>query len=662
MGVKRGRDIHFGFDRVFDHYAKQYEVFQHTTKKLIDPVLNGYNCTCFAYGATGSGKTYTMVGTPENPGVMVLTLKELYNVMETRKDTDFDVRISYLEIYNERIRDLLVPNSKYLILNDDENGCPSVSGLSYHKPKSADDILLLLQEGNKRRTQAFTNSNAQSSRSHAILQIIVSQKEKASSIESVKKIGKLSLIDLAGSERASRTKNRGSLLVEGANINKSLLALGNCINALGDGYKEGKYVPYRDSKLTRLLKDSLGGNCKTVMISNISPSNYCYEDTFNTLTYANRAKNIKTKVRVNEINVKVHVHEYKKVIENLKSENEKLKERISSLESNIKERNVSILLSHEKDIIDSIRKDIDHSINDLIDIEKELDVLNLLEVKLQEEKGYILKSLNDYRSKLEKGSSLKEIMKNMEQVRIKQLKNNENKVLLMKRLERMISDIKNIKSKTIKDLSERARLEIEKDLLLHWNDIERMLNRTEKLKQEQLIKYQSNSIEKYKEVIETLCEILNVNGINLSPSISDYISYILEKGGDEKDNPSDYVSPPSPFKINELSPLYKSKKVQGLSINNNNNRYDENNKDTMNTQTEKIFSSTTKLKSSKKAAQSSITPMNNRRNGVLSSIAKGMLTRNNNNKTRTPSFMRPTWSSMKRSVKANISSPYKRNK
>lgn len=172
-------------------------------------------------------------------------------------------------------------------------GISEVGGL-----ESAQEIMELLQRGNRNRTTEPTSANETSSRSHAVLQVVVEQREKGSGLVAEVLVGKLSMIDLAGSERASQTNNKGLRMIEGANINRSLLALGNCITALADqaGGKQSSFVPYRDSKLTRLLKDSLGGNCRTVMIANISPCHLNYEDTHNTLKYANRAKKIKTKV------------------------------------------------------------------------------------------------------------------------------------------------------------------------------------------------------------------------------------------------------------------------------------------------------------------------------------------------------------------------------
>ena len=203
-------------------------------------------------------------------------------------------------------------SSDVLDLREDPMKGVCIAGISEIEVTTPEEILDLLMYGNKYRTQEATGANETSSRSHAVLQIVVEHKDRDSGIEAEIRIGKLSLIDLAGSERASKTNNRGIRMIEGANINRSLLALGNCINALHENVAKGQtnYIPFRDSKLTRLLKDSLGGNCRTVMIANISPSSSCYEDTHNTLKYANRAKNIKTKVQRNVLNVEYHVSKY----------------------------------------------------------------------------------------------------------------------------------------------------------------------------------------------------------------------------------------------------------------------------------------------------------------------------------------------------------------
>jgi len=336
LGLRRGKELRFAFDRVFDDSATQLEVYENTAKALLDSVLDGYNATVFAYGATGAGKTFTMFGSEvSGPGILPLTIIDMFRTMERRQnDKNYRVTVSFLEVYNENIFDLLAPQeagvkaTNHEIREDKVKGI-IVSGLSEHECQTADQALELVQRGISNRTQYGTAANAQSSRSHAVFQINVQQTDRTANIQADVGLGKLSLIDLAGSERASVTKNRGARLVEGANINKSLLALSNCINALGKNKGKG-YVPYRNSKLTRLLKDSLGGNCKTVMVANLSPSDLCYEDTFNTLKYANRAKSIKTVVKKNIHNVNFHISKYITIIDELRNEVQELKTQLST--------------------------------------------------------------------------------------------------------------------------------------------------------------------------------------------------------------------------------------------------------------------------------------------------------------------------------------------
>ncbi|KAG0004490.1 kinesin-like protein Klp5 [Entomortierella chlamydospora] len=331
QAYRRFKDMRYAFDRVFHENSQQQEVFENTTRHLIDGVLNGYNGTLFAYGATGCGKTHTISGTPQKPGIIFLTMQELYErIKEQEDEKTIEVSLSYLEVYNETIRDLLAkPSSenakrKPLRLREDSSKRVTIAGLSEHHPNGMDELMELIFMGNENRTVSPTEANATSSRSHAVLQINICQRLKTANISEDFTVATLSLIDLAGSERASATKNRGSRMVEGANINKSLLALGNCINALCEN-KPKSHIPYRDSKLTRLLKFSLGGNCKTVMIACVSPSSQHYEETHNTLRYANRAKNIKTKVTKNTLNVDRHVSEYVQAIYELRQEVAELK-------------------------------------------------------------------------------------------------------------------------------------------------------------------------------------------------------------------------------------------------------------------------------------------------------------------------------------------------
>ncbi|XP_022522868.2 kinesin-like protein KIF18A [Astyanax mexicanus] len=329
---RANKDLKFVFDHVFGEDSSQVEVFENTTKGVVDGVLNGYNCTVFAYGATGAGKTHTMLGSSDNPGVMYLTMKELFSRMDQIKEEKvFEVAFSYLEVYNEQIRDLLANSGPLAVREDGAKGVV-VQGLTLHQPKSAEHILEALDFGNRNRTQHPTDMNATSSRSHAVFQIYLRQQDKTASLNPNVRVAKMSLIDLAGSERASATNAKGARLREGANINRSLLALGNVINTLADPKSKKTHIPYRDSKLTRLLKDSLGGNCRTVMIANVSPSSLSYEDTHNTLKYANRAKEIKSTLKSNVVSLDSHIGQYAVICEKQKAEIILLKQKLKEYE------------------------------------------------------------------------------------------------------------------------------------------------------------------------------------------------------------------------------------------------------------------------------------------------------------------------------------------
>ena len=324
---KQNKELQFIFDKVFNMDASNDDVFEGTTKELILNLLDGYNCSVFAYGATGAGKTHTMLGKEGDPGITYRTMAELFAQIEAQKENrDFELGVTYLEIYNENVQDLLHKTGPLHLREDGRCGI-IVAGLQIITIHSPDELLSLLAKGNKNRTQHPTDANEESSRSHAVFQVYVNITNK---LDGQVKHVKLSMIDLAGSERASATGCKGARFKEGANINKSLLALGNCINNLADGIK---HIPYRESKLTRLLKDSLGGNCQTVMIANVSPSSMSYEDTCNTLRYANRAKKIKTNIKKNIVNCQMHVTGYIKMVEEQKKEITLLKQHIQSIEN-----------------------------------------------------------------------------------------------------------------------------------------------------------------------------------------------------------------------------------------------------------------------------------------------------------------------------------------
>ena len=333
LRMNKSREKRYAFDLVFNEHVSQQQVSEEAANGIVDGVLKGINGTIFAYGATGAGKTYTMLGSLLEPGLMSLTLSDMFKKLQRmRSDKDVKVKCSFVEVYNENIRDLLGPGHDLQIREDPVKGM-CVAGVSeIAGVSSVEEIMELLHKGNRNRTTEPTSANITSSRSHAVLQVIVELKEKGQGLTSHVQVGKLSLIDLAGSERASVTNNKGIRLLEGANINRSLLALANCITALAENGSKSAFVPYRDSKLTRLLKDSLGGNCRTVMIANVSPSHLNFEDTRNTLKYAHRARNIQTEAFAKLVTVNEHISNYNEIITELKSVVYDLRGRLSVVE------------------------------------------------------------------------------------------------------------------------------------------------------------------------------------------------------------------------------------------------------------------------------------------------------------------------------------------
>ncbi|KAK7471223.1 hypothetical protein VKT23_002632 [Stygiomarasmius scandens] len=318
-------------------YCSQQTLYDDLGKELLDHGFAGFNACILAYGQTGSGKSYSMMGYGPDKGIIPLTCSELFTRVDEKKAKDpnvnFTVEVSYIEIYNEKVRDLLNPkNTGNLRVREHPSLGPYVEDLSKLVVGSYDEMMTLMDEGNKARTVAATNMNETSSRSHAVFTLLLTMKRHDVDTNlDTEKVSRINLIDLAGSERANSTGATGQRLKEGANINKSLTTLGKVISSLalasaGDGKKgkKGKgdeFIPYRDSVLTWLLKDSLGGNSKTAMIAAISPADY--EETLSTLRYADQAKKIKNKAVVNE-------DPNAKLVRELKEELEMLRARVSS--------------------------------------------------------------------------------------------------------------------------------------------------------------------------------------------------------------------------------------------------------------------------------------------------------------------------------------------
>lgn len=329
-------DRTFMFDKVFGPTSQQKDLYEQAVSPIVNEVLEGYNCTIFAYGQTGTGKTYTMEGGarkkngefPNDAGVIPRAVRQIFDILEAQ-NAEYSMKVTFLELYNEEITDLLAPEEctkfiddktkKPIALMEDGKGGVFVRGLEEEIVCTANEIYKILEKGSAKRRTAETLLNKQSSRSHSIFSITIHIKECTPEGEEMIKCGKLNLVDLAGSENISRSGAREGRAREAGEINKSLLTLGRVINAL---VEHSGHVPYRDSKLTRLLRDSLGGKTKTCIIATISPSIHCLEETLSTLDYAHRAKNIKNKPEVNQKMMK------SALIKDLYSEIDRLKQEV----------------------------------------------------------------------------------------------------------------------------------------------------------------------------------------------------------------------------------------------------------------------------------------------------------------------------------------------
>uniref|UniRef100_G3QZL0 Kinesin family member 7 n=1 Tax=Gorilla gorilla gorilla TaxID=9595 RepID=G3QZL0_GORGO len=310
--VTLGRDRHFGFHVVLAEDAGQEAVYQACVQPLLEAFFEGFNATVFAYGQTGSGKTYTMGEASvaslleDEQGIVPRAMAEAFKLIDENDLLDCLVHVSYLEVYKEEFRDLLEVGtaSRDIQLREDERGNVVLCGVKEVDVEGLDEVLSLLEMGNAARHTGATHLNHLSSRSHTVFTVTLEQRGRAPSrlprpAPGQLLISKFHFVDLAGSERVLKTGSTGERLKESIQINSSLLALGNVISALGDPQRRGSHIPYRDSKITRILKDSLGGNAKTVMIACVSPSSSDFDETLNTLNYASRAQNIRNRATVN---------------------------------------------------------------------------------------------------------------------------------------------------------------------------------------------------------------------------------------------------------------------------------------------------------------------------------------------------------------------------
>ncbi|KAL3531852.1 hypothetical protein ACH5RR_005373 [Cinchona calisaya] len=423
----------FTFDKVFGPKAQQRSIYDQAISPIVNDVLEGFNCTVFAYGQTGTGKTYTMEGgmrnkggdLPAEAGVIPRAVRQIFDSLEAQ-NADYNIKVTFLELYNEEITDLLATEDfsksleerqkRPISLMEDGKGCVVVRGLEEEAVYSANEIYNLLERGAARRRTADTLLNKRSSRSHSVCSITIHVKESSIGDEELIKCGKLNLVDLAGSENISRSGAREGRAREAGEINKSLLTLGRVINAL---VEHSVHVPYRDSKLTRILRDSLGGKTKTCIIATISPSAHCLEETLSTLDYAYRAKNIKNKPEANQKISKAVL------LRDLYLEMERMKQDVRAA----REKN-GVYIPHERFLQDEAEKKArDEKIEQLeIDLnisEKQVNKFRELYLTEQEDKLNIQSELKDCQLNLERRDKALQDLKEKYNIATSKLKEKE---------------------------------------------------------------------------------------------------------------------------------------------------------------------------------------------------------------------------------------------
>ncbi|XP_032901277.1 kinesin-1 heavy chain isoform X2 [Amblyraja radiata] len=397
------------YDHVFQSNSTQEQVYNACAKNIVKDVLDGYNGTIFAYGQTASGKTHTMEGTLHDSdcmGIIPRIAQDIFNyIYSMDENLEFHIKVSYFEIYLDKIRDLLDVSKTNLSVHEDKNRVPYVKGCTERFVCSPEEVMDTIDEGKSNRHVAVTNMNEHSSRSHSIFQINVKQENTATE---QKLSGKLYLVDLAGSEKVSKTGAEGAVLDEAKNINKSLSALGNVIASLADS---SGYVPYRDSKMTRILQDSLGGNCRTTIVICCSPSIYNEAETKSTLMFGQRAKTIKNTVTVN---VELTAEQWKKKYEREKDRNKTLRNTIQWLENELNRWRKGETVPLEEQYDKEKNKEALEIVltNDKIDETPTVKLTDAEKLKMDSDISKLFKQLDDKDEEINQQSQLVEKLKN----------------------------------------------------------------------------------------------------------------------------------------------------------------------------------------------------------------------------------------------------------
>ncbi len=395
---KQKKPVMFTFDHSYSQNSRQEDIYRKSCYPIIKSLLEGFNCTIFAYGQTGTGKTYTMegIGDQDTMGIIPRTFRQIFEkIKEAKEDEEYLVRVSMIEIYNEELKDSLNTDwgkkKKKLEIHGDTKKGFYVKNLSKSNVKTVQELEDKLNQGKSTRRVRATAMNDYSSRSHSIFTIIIESSHADEEGNSIFRIGKLNLVDLAGSEKQKQTENTEEALKEGININVSLSNLISVINLL---VKESSYIPYRNSKLTKLLADSLGGNSKTVMIANIGPACSSYNETIQTLKYANRAKKIKNKPKINEDGKDALLRQKQDELKLLKMQIQEMGIQSNVILKNIDSLNVSVLQIENSS--PSKRK------NEKENYVERLKVLQNEDENLKKERGLLKHKLNEQRLKLDK--------------------------------------------------------------------------------------------------------------------------------------------------------------------------------------------------------------------------------------------------------------------